>query len=283
MSSPLIVNLALTGMVPTKAHSPHVPIGPDEVAADVARCRELGVAIVHVHARDADGRPSTRAEHYVPLVEAVRDVDPELIVCVSCSGRIEPGLDARAEVLDLDGAAKPDMASLTLGSLNFANEASINAPAVVQGLAERMQERGIMPELEAFEPGMLGTARHLAEEGLIRTPAYVNLLFGNPPTAPLTPALLAAFLSLLPEGWVWAAAGIGRSQLPAAIMAIAAGGHVRVGLEDNLWLDAGRTRLATNRQLVERVVRIAELAERPIASPREARVLLDLAPVSVSE
>ena len=172
------------------------------------------MSIVHLHARDAQGRPSTRAEHYAPLVEAVREVDPALIACVSCSGRIEPGFEARAEVLDLDGSAKPDMASLTLGSLNFAREASINAPAVVLALADRMHERGIAPELEAFEPGMLSTARWLSERGLVGPSAYVNLLFGNPPTAPLTPALLAAFLSLLPAGWVWAAAGIGRTQLP---------------------------------------------------------------------
>jgi uncharacterized protein (DUF849 family) len=276
----LIINFTPTGMLPTRAMTPHVPLATDDILRDVERCRELGASIVHVHARRPDGAPSQRPEDVAPIVEGIRHIDPELVVCVTCSGRVEPSLQARAAVLDLTGSAKPDMASLTLGSHNFARQASVNAPDVIRGLAERMREREIVPELEVFEPGMLALARHLAERGTLSAPHYVNILLGNPGTAPATPALLAAFLSVMPPQTTWALAGIGRHQLDAALLAIATGGHVRVGLEDNIWFDRGRTRLATNAELVARVAAAAELAERPLSTPARTRERLGL-PVAV--
>jgi 3-keto-5-aminohexanoate cleavage enzyme len=273
---PLIINLAPTGMVPTKEMTPHVPIGCEEILDDVARCRELGACIVHVHAREPDGTPSHRAELFAPIVEGIRRIDPEMIVCVSCSGRYVSELEKRAEVLDLEGEAKPDMASLTLGSNNFAREASVNPPDVIFGLAERMRERAIAPEIEAFEPGMLSFAAHLIRRGVLPENCYVNILLGNLGTSPVSPGMLGAFLGLLPGGWVWAVAGLGRFQLDANLLAIAAGGNVRVGLEDNIWWDRDRTRLATNPDLVERIAQAAELAERPLATPAGARERLGL-------
>jgi uncharacterized protein (DUF849 family) len=179
-------------------------------------------------------------------------------------------------VLELDGELRPDMASLTLGSNNFSDEASVNSPETIKELATRMQERGIKPELEAFEPGMVAFGRYLARKGLIEEPCYVNVLLGNVATAPLTPATLSAFTSLIPETWVWALAGIGRDQLDANLIAIALGGHVRVGLEDNLWMDRERGELATNPGLVARIGELAQLADRPIASPAQARQILGL-------
>jgi 3-keto-5-aminohexanoate cleavage enzyme len=278
-ANPLIINLAPTGMVPTRDMTPHVPISCEEVLADVERCRALGISIVHVHARDDDGRPTHRAERFAPIVEGVRRIDPELIVCVTCSGRYVSELEKRAEVLDLDGDAKPDMASLTLGSNNFVAEASVNPPDVIVGLAERMAECGIKPELEVFEPGMLDFGRYLAKREILEEPCYVNILMGNLGTSPLSPGVLGTFLSLVPDGWTWAAAGLGRFQLDANLMAIAAGGHVRVGIEDNIWFDRQRTELATNPSLVERLVRAAEVAERPVATPAQAREALGLAAV----
>jgi uncharacterized protein (DUF849 family) len=272
--TPLIINLALTGMVPTKRMTPHVPITTEEILDDVARCVELGTTMIHVHARDERGVPTHRAEYFAPIVEGVRRIDRELIVCVTCSGRFSPDLAARAEVLDLAGDAKPDMASLTLGSNNFVTQASVNSPDVIKGLATRMKERGIRPELEVFEPGMVGFGRYLIEKGLIDEPCYVNILLGNLGTAPCDPGMLGAFLALVPAGWSWGVAGIGQFQLAANMLAIAAGGHVRVGLEDNVWWDRARTTLATNAMLVERVVRMAEIAERPVATPAETRRLL---------
>lgn len=276
MSEALIVNLAPTGMVPTKEMTPHVPVTTDEILADVERCRLQGAAIIHVHARDADGRPSHRAEHFAPIVAGIRAIDPELVVCVTCSGRFAVDLESRAEVLSLDGDAKPDMASLTLGSNNFARQASVNAPETIRGLAERMRERGIMPELEVFEPGMVAFGRHLVDSGVLDPRCYVNVLLGSPGTARLSPGSLGAFLAEMPDDWTWALAGIGRHQLAANAMAIAAGGHVRVGLEDNIWWDRARTTPATNEQLVQRVARLAEELERPLATPAEVRSTLGL-------
>jgi 3-keto-5-aminohexanoate cleavage enzyme len=273
---PLIVNLAPTGMVPTKEMTPHVPISPDEILEDVGRCRELGASIVHVHARDEDGVPTQLPERFAPIVEGIRKLDPELVVCVTCSGRNSPALEDRAAVLSLNGPAKPDTASLTLGSNNFRTQASVNSPEVISGLAERMKEHGIQPELEVFEPGMLGSGRRLAEQGLIDGRPFVNVMLGNPGTAPAEPAMLAAFLSQIPDGWNWSAGGIGRHQLQANALAIASGGHVRVGLEDNIWWDRERTEHATNERLVRRVVQLAELCERPIATPAQTREALGL-------
>lgn len=273
---PLIVNLAPTGMIPTKAMTPHVPIETGEILEDVAACRELGASIIHVHAREPDGTPTHRPEYFAPIVEGIRAIDPELIVCVTCSGRFVSDPAARAEVLHLTGDAKPDMGSLTLGSNNFARHPSINAPATIRMLAGEMLAHGIKPELEVFEPGMLAFGAHIQGEGLLEPPCYVNILLGSPGTAPATPGVLGAFLALLPAQWTWALAGIGRRQLQANLLGIASGGHVRVGLEDNIWFDDARTTLATNHMLVERVVHLAEVAERPIASAREVRRLLGI-------
>jgi uncharacterized protein (DUF849 family) len=259
-------------MVPTKEHTPHVPLTADELRADVAACRELGIAIVHLHGRDADGRPSHRAQDVAPLIAAVREVDPQLIVCVSCSGRHVSSVQERAEVLEL----APDMASLTLGSNNFISQASVNPPGVIRELAARMQERGILPELEVFEPGMVAFGRRLVHEGLLTEPCYVNVLLGNLGTSPLSASALAAFHAEMPDTWTWALAGIGRHQLDACALAIALGGHVRVGLEDNIWFDHACTAPATNAALVGRVAELARLVDRPIATPAQAREQLGL-------
>lgn len=272
----LIINVAPTGMVPTKEMTPHVPISTDEILEDVARCHARGAAIVHIHGRDENGRPSHRAEHYAPIIAGIRAIDPQLVVCVTCSGRFAPDVDSRAEVLTLEGDAKPDMGSLTLGSNNFAKQASVNAPETIRELAVRMRARGIVPELEVFEPGMVAFGRHLVEKGLIEAPCYVNVLLGNPGTSRLSPGSLGAFLAEMPDDWTWALAGIGRHQLAANAMAIAAGGHVRVGLEDNIWYDRERTTPATNEQLVARVARLADELERPLATPADVRRMLRL-------
>jgi len=272
----LIVNAALTGMVPTKAQVPHLPETPAEIAEDCARVAALGASIVHLHARE-HGRPTHRKDTYARIIGAVREVCPDIVVCVSCSGRNVREVEQRSEVLELEGDVKPDMASLTLGSLNFATQASENSPDTIVALAHRMNERGIRPELEAFEPGMVEYARYLERKGVLRAPHYFNLLLGSRGTASCTPLNLAAMTSALPHEAHWAVAGIGAFQYTAHLMAIAAGGHVRVGLEDNIWFDAARTELATNPALVERVVRIAGDAGRTPATPTQVRTLLGLA------
>ena len=168
------------------------------------------------------------------------------------------------------------MASLTLGSLNFPKQASVNAPSTIRGLAERMRERGIVPEWEVFDFGMLDYAAYLRGHGLLGDPVYVNLLLGSLGTRAATPFNLALMVERLPAGATWAATGIGRFQLAMNRLAIAMGGHVRVGLEDNIWFDDERTELATNARLVERLVRIARAMGREPASPDQVRGRLQM-------
>jgi 3-keto-5-aminohexanoate cleavage enzyme len=273
---PLIVNAALTGMVPTKEMNPAAPVTPDEIAADAARVCELGASILHLHARDEDGRPTYRRDVYAEVVSRVRERCPDAIVCVSTSGRTFKTFEERSEVLDLDGDVKPEMASLTLGSLNFPTQASVNDPEMIRRLAEKMKERGIVPELEIFDLGMADYAKFLVDRGVLEPPLYANVLLGSLGTLSATPFHLATMVQELPAGTTWAAAGIGRFQLLMNSVAVAMGGNVRVGLEDNLWMDAEKTRPATNPDLVERVVGVARAVEREIAGPAVARELIGL-------
>ena len=276
MRPPLIVNAALTGMVPTKGDNPAVPVTPEEIAADAEACLAAGASIVHIHARDGDGRPTYRLDVYREIVARIRERRPDAIVCVSTSGRVFRELEQRAEVLDLDGDLKPELASLTLGSLNFPREASVNDPAMIRGLAERMAERGIVPELEIFDLGMVDYARYLLDHGILRPPLYANVLLGSLGTLSATPLHLALVADALPSGTTWGATGIGRFQLDVNALAIAMGGHVRVGLEDSLYLDTEKRRPATNRALVERIAAIARACERELATPAQARELIGL-------
>ena len=263
-------------MVPTKADNAAVPVTPEEIAADAERCVQAGASIVHLHARDGEGRPTYRADVYAEIVGRVRERCPDVIVCVSTSGRVFKTLEERAAVLDLDGDLKPELASLTLGSLNFPTQASVTEPQMIVALAERMLEHGIVPELEVFDLGMVDYARYLVDRGFLPPPLYFNLLLGSLGTLSASPLNLGLLVEALPARSTWAGAGIGRFQLAVNAMAIAAGGHTRVGLEDNLWLDTDKTRPATNVALVERLVTIAHACERDVASPGEARAIIGL-------
>jgi 3-keto-5-aminohexanoate cleavage enzyme len=274
----LIINAALTGNVPTKADNPHIPLTPPEIAADARRCHKAGAAIVHLHARDENGRPAYQASIYQEIIAAIKNNCPDLIICVSTSGRVFTAFQERAEVLDLDGECKPEMASLTLGSMNFPGQASVNAPEMIRQLAEKMLLKGIVPELEIFDLGMLDYAKHLICKKILREPLYFNLFLGSLGTLGATPLHLALMVHALPSGCTWSGAGIGRHQFFINSMAITMGGHVRVGLEDNLYYDTDKRRHATNPDLVERLANMARVAGREIASPAEARAIIGLKP-----
>jgi 3-keto-5-aminohexanoate cleavage enzyme len=273
---PLIINAAITGMVPRRADVPHVPVTPEQIVEDAVACVDAGASILHVHARHPDESPAWEKEAYAAFIPAIRRLRPEAIICVSTSGREVAELERRADVLDLEGDAKPDMASLTLGSLNFRREASVNAPETIVALAERMAARGIRPELEVFDTGMAYLAHELTVRGVLEPPLYANLLLGNVNTAPATAQSLAALAAALPAGTTWAAGGIGAFQLPMNAISVFVGGHVRTGLEDNPSLDAERRRPATNPGLVARVVELARIAGRKVAVPGEVRERLAL-------
>jgi uncharacterized protein (DUF849 family) len=272
----LIVNLAPTGMIPTKEMTPHVPMSATEVAQDVVACASIGITSVHLHARDAGGCPTYLKAVYARMIEEIRGRLPEAVICVSCSGRDFPDFEQRAEVLELDGDLRPDLASLTLSSLNFPRSASVNSPEVIRRLAETMRDRGIKPELEVFDLGMANYARYLVDKGVLEPPLYANVFLGNVATAQATLLELGILIASLPDGCFWSVAGIGATQLPMNAVSIACGGGVRVGLEDNIWDDEGRTRLATNAGLVERIAALGRIHGREIMTPQEFRDLVGL-------
>ncbi|HNX97721.1 MAG TPA: 3-keto-5-aminohexanoate cleavage protein [Candidatus Aminicenantes bacterium] len=272
-----MINLAPTGIVPSRRENPHLPVTPAEIAADVERCFAAGARVFHLHARTVDGEATCRREVFADIVSRVIQAVPQAIIGVSTSGRRFPSYQDRCEVLDLEGELKPDLASLTPGSMNFPREASVNEPETIARLAAAMHERGIVPELEIFDFGMLDFVHYLIGKGILRPPFVFNLLLGSLGTLAATPLNLALLTERLPAGAFWSAAGIGRFQFAMNALGTASGGHVRTGLEDNLFLDEDRLRLATNAGLVERIARLAEAQGRPLATPEQARQLLGLA------
>lgn len=275
----LIINLAPTGMIPTRQQSPYVPLTPSEIATDVAQCAALGVSIVHLHARTDDGNASDDPAIFADIISRIRERSRDIIITTTTSGRVVQDISRRAATLFLANEVQPDMASLTLGSMNFSTEASVNSPATIMRLAELMLKNGIRPELEVFDLGMINFAKILIQKGLIEPPYYFNFILGNPATAQATLLHLATMINDLPPQSFWSLGGIGRFQTKANALGVAMGDGVRVGLEDNLWLDDQRTQLATNAQLVQRVVAQANAQERPIATVKEVRKMLGLRPI----
>lgn len=272
----LIINVALTGNYSSKTENGSVPCTPDEIAKDICSCFEAGATFFHIHAREDDGKPSCRKELYEEIFLKARRKCPRAILCATTSGRVFKTFEQRSAVLDLEKEARPDFASLSLGSMNFPREASVNPPDMIERLAKRISGRGIRPELEVFETGMINYAIYLLRKGYLSDPPYFNLFFGLLGTMPGRMVDLVHQVASLPQGSCWGAAGGGRFQLPINTSAILMGGHVRVGLEDNLYMDYEKAVPATNEMLVKRIVRIAGELGRPIASPDDARSMLGL-------
>jgi uncharacterized protein (DUF849 family) len=274
----IIINFTPTGMIPTKADTPYVPITPQEIIDEVFQAVKLGITMVHLHARDNNGVPSSDKAIYAEIIAGIRQFAPELIICVSTSGRLVSSLEARSDVLSLEGELKPDMASLTLSSLNFNKQASINAPDMVQGLAKIMHERGIKPELEAFDLGMLNVIPYLAKKNLVEPPYYINLILGNIASAQADLLPIGVMVHSAPQNSVLSLGAVGNDQLKANSLAIAMGYGIRVGLEDNFWFDPERTQLATNLSLLERIHTLIAANQKTLMSSAELRQILNLKP-----
>jgi 3-keto-5-aminohexanoate cleavage enzyme len=275
----LIINFTPTGMIPTKEMTPHVPISPEEIIEDVRRAVDIGITMVHLHARDAaTGKSTYKAEAFGEIIAGIRSFSEELIICVSLSGRCINEFEKRAEPLQLDGDLKPDMGSLTLSSLNFNRVASMNSPEMIQKLANEMKSRGILAELEAFDAGMINYAKYLEKKGFLEPPHYFNLLLGNIACAQADLLHAGIMIHDLPNNSFWSLAGIGDYQWMMNSIAVVSGGGVRVGLEDNIWFDTARTRLATNSDLLLRIHKLAEATGRNIMPPARLRELLNLQP-----
>lgn len=275
----LIINFTPTGMIPTKEMTPHVPVSVSEIIEDVHEAVEIGITMVHLHARDEiTGVPTYKNEIYGKIIEGIRKYAPELVVCVSLSGRGIKEFAHRASPLQLEGDLKPDMGSLTLSSLNFNKTESVNSPEMIQNLALEMKAKGILPELEAFDAGMINYAKYLIKRGILQSPHYFNLLLGNIACAQADLLHAGLMVRDLPDDSFWSFAGIGDDQLKMNSVAIAADGGVRVGLEDNIYFDQNRSILAKNSELLKRIHVLASANERKMMSAKELRIKLNLNP-----
>lgn len=272
----MIINVALTGAVPGKGDNPAVPLQPEEIIDDVLACADAGASTFHIHVRDEAGSPVHRRDLYETVLGGIRAKQPELVLCVTTSARVGPGIDARTIGLDVAPECRPDLASLTLGSANFATRPNVNPPAEISALLERMGELGIRPELEVFELGMVNTLHVLREQGRIPDPVLVNVLLGSMGSAPAFVGDLATVVDRLPPDAEWAAAGIGMFQRPLVVAAAVMGGNVRTGLEDN---PRGHDGLPwSNADAVAFAVSAATMVGRTVATADETRERFGLAP-----
>ena len=273
----LIITLAPTGMIPTKESTTYVPITPEDIAKDTYEAYKLGASIVHVHARDEFGKPTYKKDVFEKIFSEIKRKCPNIIICATTSGRVHPQVEHRTEVLDL----QPEMASLTMGSLNFPQHPSVNSMETKKKIALTMKEKGILPELEIFEPGFINTAKYLARKGYLKTPLHFSLLLGSLGSMPANISDLTYLTQLLPSESNWSATGIGRFQVQINVAAILMGGHVRVGIEDSIYHNYPHEELATNVKLVERIVKIAKELHRDIATPKETREMLGLSDLEI--
>lgn len=272
-----IINFTPTGLIPTKEITSQVPISVTEIVENVLEAADIGISMVHLHARDPEsGQPTCDAAIYADIIGGIRKYEKDLVICVSLSGRVSSEFAERREPLTLEDNLKPDMGSLTLSSVNFNKQPGINSPDMIQALAREMKSRNIMPELEAFDVGMINYAKYLERKDLLRPPYYFNLILGNIACAQADLLHAGIMIRDLPSDSFWSLGGIGNFQLTMNSIAVASGGGVRVGLEDNIWFDQNRTKLVTNKELIQRVHRIIEANGREVMKPLELRRLLKM-------
>ncbi|MFB1478815.1 3-keto-5-aminohexanoate cleavage protein [Corallococcus sp. RDP092CA] len=274
MSRPMVLTAAMVGAETTREQTPYLPITAEEIAEDAVKCREAGAAMVHLHVRTAEGKPSQDAELFRAAIRAIR-ARTDVLIQVSTGGAVGMGVDERCGGLTLTGADKPDMATLTTGTVNFGEEVFWNPRPLVRDIAKRIRAIGLKPELECFDVGMIDEARYLAKEGLVELPAHFDFVLGVPGTLQARPEVLDFMIASLPEGSSWTVAGVGRQQLPFVDEAAKRGGNARVGLEDNIYLSKG-VLAKGNFELVAEAAKRVRAAGREVATPEQARQLLRL-------
>ncbi|WP_033947938.1 3-keto-5-aminohexanoate cleavage protein [Streptomyces sp. CNQ431] len=291
MTENVIITCALTGAGDTVRKSPHVPVTPEQIARNAVEAAAAGAAVVHIHVRDPEtGDPSRDPKLYREVVERVKETGTDVVINLTAGMGgdlvIDPddplthlpgtdlvgGLERLPHVEDL----LPDICTLDCGSLNFGDGSNlyVSTPDMLRAGARRIQELGVRPELEIFDTGQLWFAKQLLAEGLLDAPTVFQLCMGVPWGAPVDPGVLQSMVNMLPDGARWASFALGRMQMPWVAQSILLGGHVRVGLEDNLYLGKGNK--ATNAQLVERAVTLTESIGARVATPDEARATLGL-------
>lgn len=270
MMTPLIITAAVDGAETMREHNPNVPYTPDEIAEEAVRCRQAGASMVHVHGREDDGTPTQARPVFKQILEKIRERS-DILVQFSTGGAVWMSVEERIEALDL----RPDMATLTTGTVNFGEDVFMNSLPMIRQIAERLKEFDIRPEIEIFDTGMVDTALRLVKEELLEEPLHFDFVLGVPGGMGGRPENLDFLVGMIPEGSTWSVAGIGRHELPLAYKAIDMGGHVRVGLEDNIFVEKG-VLAKGSWELVEKVVEYAREQGREIATPDIASELLHL-------
>jgi 3-keto-5-aminohexanoate cleavage enzyme len=266
----LIITVATTGSLPKKKNNPHVPITPSEIIETGVRCESAGASIIHVHVRNLeDESPSTDYRLFEEVYDGLKS-RTNLIIQISTGGRAGMAYEQRCERLKL----KPEMASLTTGSVNFPNSVYINSPELIEKLAADMQKYGVKPEMEIFDVSMINNALALTNKNLAKPPLHFDFVLGLKGAIPATVENLVHLKNSIPPDSTWTTTGIGAAQLVMNTHAILMGGHTRVGLEDCIYYRRGE--LATNERMVERIVRLSKEFGREVTTPDEARKILHL-------
>jgi len=268
--SKAVITAALTGPIATKADNPHLPTSPEEIAEAARGAYDAGAAVVHLHLRDDDGRPTADVEIAKRVVAAVEEACPALIQLSTGVG-LEVPFEEREKLVE----ARPRMASLNPCTMSFGTGEFRNPPAGVRRLAARMQELGIKPELEIYDTGHLDVCLQLVEEGLVDPPLSFSIVMGIRGGMPATPGALVELVDRLPPDAVWQAIAIGRANLPMTAISLAMGGNARTGMEDTLMLRRG-VPATSNAELVERLVAVARTLERDIAAVADVEQALAL-------
>ena len=293
MNYEVFITAAVTGSGDTVGKSDKVPVTPKEIAEAAIESAKAGAAIAHCHVRDPEtGAPARKVEYYREVVERIREADTDVVINLTAGmggdltlGPVEQPLPPLAEGTDMAGATErmehvatllPEICTLDCGTLNFGHGDYVmtNTPSMLRAMAQQMTDLGVRPEIEAFDTGHLWFAKQLVEEGIIEDPVMVQLCMGIPWGAPNDMNTYMAMVNNVPDSWVWSAFSIGRMQMPYVAAAALAGGNIRVGLEDNLYLDRGV--FATNAQLVERAANIATNMGAKIIGPDAVRERLKL-------
>jgi 3-keto-5-aminohexanoate cleavage enzyme len=270
----MVITAAMVGAEVTRAQTPYLPITAEEIAEDARKCREAGAAMVHIHVRTADGRASQDTELFRAAIRAIRS-RCDVLVQVSTGGAVGMSAGERCGPLSLTGADRPDMATLSTGTVNFGDDVFSNPRPLIRQIAARIQAIGLRPELECFDVGMIDEARALAKEGFITLPAHFDFVLGVGGALAASVEALDFMRSYIPEGSSWTCAAMGRHQLPFVELAAERGGHARVGLEDNIFLSKG-VLAKGNYELVAEAAKRAVAKGRRLATPAEARELLRL-------
>jgi 3-keto-5-aminohexanoate cleavage enzyme len=269
----LIITAAITGSRITREKTPHIPITPAEIVHSAIECWQAGASIVHIHVRDSDtGLGTQDVEIFKQVVEPLRD-KTDLILCLTTSGIPGKNLPIEERLAPLE--LNPELASFDAGSINLGDSVFINSPEFLERAAAEMHNRGVKPELEIFDLGMLITCLRMLDEKKLDPPAHFQLVLGTPWGAPASPKSLLNLHDHIPAAATWSVIGIGKGHLPMSMMALTMGGHIRVGMEDNIYYSKG-VLAKSNAEFVARIVRMSLAYGREIAAPDETRKILKL-------